>query len=197
VVSETYTRGGAEETTAGGIMMLAFSVLSAILVIAALLYAAGTGQRHKAALAAAGCEPNLSPSGFECTTVWMLARDYTAITNPADQQLSADVAAYTASQRHNLAAAEAALTAEVTAENALATSLARFPFPPAMASTASVLVRNDRGLASLTAEQARSSSLARMRSFNGQVRAASAVVQHEMLLLHQGFESPPTASEEP
>ena len=197
MVSGTYARGGDEPTATGGILILAISLLSALLVIAALLYAAGTGQRHKAALAAAGCEPNLSPSGFQCTTVWMLARDYTAITNPADQQLSADVAAYTASERHNLATAEAALTAEVTSENALGTSLARFPFPPTMAATASALVRNDRALASLTAEQARSSSLARMRSFNGQVRTASAVVQREMLLIHQSFESRPTATQEP
>jgi hypothetical protein len=197
VVSEAYARGGQEQAAAGGIMILAISVLSAILVIAALIYAAGTGQRHKAALAAAGCEPDLSPSGFPCTTVWMLARDYTAITNPAGQQLSADVAAYTASERRNLAAAQAALTAEVTSENALGASLARFPFPPAMAATASALVRNDRALASLTAEQAQSSSLTRMRSLNGQVRAASAVVQREMLLLHEAFGSRPTASQEP
>jgi hypothetical protein len=197
LVSDTYARGGQEQTAAGGFMILAISALCAVLVIAALMYAAGTGQRHKAALAAAGCEPNLSPSGLQCTTVWMLAHDYTAITNPADQQLSADVAAYTASERHNLAAAEAALTAEVTAENAFGTSLARFPFPPGIAPTARALIQNDHALATLTAEQAQSSSLARMRSFNGRVRAASAVVQTEMALIHKDFESRPTASQEP
>jgi hypothetical protein len=178
-------------------MLLAISFLSAVLVIAALIYAAGTGQRHKAALAAAGCEPNLSPSGLQCTTVWTLSREFTAITNPAGQQLSADVTAYTANERHNLAAAEAALTAEVTSENAMGTSLARFPFPPSIAPIARALVRNDRALASLTAEQAQSSSLAQLRSFNDRVRAASSVVQGEMSMIHTAFESRPTASQEP
>ena len=64
-MSETYARGGyaAEETTAGGVILMAISFLAAVLVLAGLVYAAGTGERHKAALAAAGCEPNLSPSG--------------------------------------------------------------------------------------------------------------------------------------
>ena len=48
-------------------------------MIAGLAYAAGTGGRHKAALAFAQCEPNLSPSGLQCTTVQMLTRQYTAI----------------------------------------------------------------------------------------------------------------------
>jgi hypothetical protein len=197
VVSETYGRRGQEATAGGGLLLLAISVLSGILVIAALFYAAGTGQRHKAALAAAGCEPNLSPSGFQCTTVWMLARDYTAITNPADQQLSADVAAYNGSERRNLATAEAALTAQVSAENQMGTSLSRFPFPPAIAPTARALIKSDHALAALTAEQARSTSLAQMRSFNSRVMAASGVVQNEMALIHKEFASRPTASQEP
>ena len=65
---ETYARGGQEQTTAGSVILVAISLLTAFLVIAGLGYAAGTGGRHKAALAAAGCEPNLSPSGLQCTT---------------------------------------------------------------------------------------------------------------------------------
>ena len=139
MTSETYARGG-QPTTAGAVLVGLISVLSAVLVIAGVFYAAGTSGRHKAALAAAGCEPNLSPSGLPCTTVQMLAAQYVAITTPASQQLTTDQAAYTADEWRHLAPAEAALTAEVTVENALGTSLVRFPFPPAIAVPARALI---------------------------------------------------------
>ena len=196
MTSETYARGG-QPTTAGAVLVGLISVLSAVLVIAGIFYAAGTSGRHKAALAAAGCEPNLSPSGLPCTTVQMLATQYAAITTPASQQLTTDQAAYTAAERRHLAPAEAALTAEVTVENALGTSLARFPFPPAVAPPARVLIAANRALARLTAEQARSSSLARLRSFNGRVAVAGATVGADMKIVRKALSSPPAASEEP
>jgi hypothetical protein len=60
-MSQTHAPAGQERTTAGGVILLASSALAAVLVIAGLLYAAGTGPRHQAALAAAGCEPGLAP----------------------------------------------------------------------------------------------------------------------------------------
>jgi hypothetical protein len=78
-MSETSTSGGEQGTAAGRIMLMAISFLAAVLVIAGLLYATGTDERHKAALAAAECEPNLSPSGLQCTTVQMLNSQYMAI----------------------------------------------------------------------------------------------------------------------
>jgi hypothetical protein len=123
-MSEACAGSGREQTTAGGVIIAVSSVLAALLVIAGLCYASGTGARHQAALAAASCEPNLSPSGLPCTTAQMLASEYMAIMTPASQQLNTDMAAYTASEKHNLAEAEAALTAEVTSERAFDTSLA-------------------------------------------------------------------------
>jgi hypothetical protein len=196
-MSAIYADYGREQRTAGGFIVAVISILSAVLVIAGLGYAVGTGGRHKAALAAAGCEPNLSPSGLQCTTVAMLVGQYVKITTPATQELSTDKAAYTAAERHRLGAAEAALAAEVTTENSLTASLARFPFPPSVAPAARRLIQANGVRASLTAEQARSSSLSQMRSFNGRVKSASTAVQADMTLLRTALDARPTANQEP
>lgn len=198
MTSETYYASRDEESTAaGGVILAIAAFVSALLVIAGLAYAAGIGPRHQAALAAGGCEPNLSPSGLHCTTVWMLERQYTSITTSALQQLNADVAAYTASEGRNLAAAETALTAQVTTANALAASLARFPFPPAVAPRASALIKAIDARVKLIAEQARSSSLVQLQSFNGQIQAAGATIVTDMNLVHTALYTRPTASQEP
>jgi hypothetical protein len=196
-MSETYATVGPEDTAVGGVIVIAMSILAAVLVIAGLAYATGTSARHKAALAAAQCEPNLSPSGLQCTTVAMLTSQYTAIMNPARQQLNTDAAAYTASEGHHLAAAESALIAIVAAERALDAKLASFPFSPAVARTAKALIQANQALATLTAEQARSSSLTQLRSFNARVGEASAAVQTEMTLVRKALAAPPTANQEP
>jgi hypothetical protein len=181
--------------SAGGIILVGASALAALLLIAALSYATGIGQRHLAALAAADCEPNLSPSGQQCTTVQMLTSEYLAIVTPTSQQLSTDVSAYTANERGRLAAARAALAAEVTSERALGTSMANFPFPPTVVPTAKALIQADQALAKLTGEQAGASSLTRMRSFDHRVQVATAAVQTELKLLRKALAVPPTSSE--
>jgi hypothetical protein len=191
-MSQAYAAGG-EETRTGGIILLISSSLAALLLIAALVYAVGTGTRHQAALAAADCEPGLSPSGLPCTTVQMLTSEYTGVATPASQQLNADVAAYTANEEHNLAAAEAILTAEVTSEHAFDTSLAGIEFPPAITPMVGALIRANQSRATLTAEQARSSSLTEMRSFDHRIEVASAAVQAEMKIIRTAVESPPPA----
>jgi hypothetical protein len=192
-----YAAGGQERTADGRLIVVVVSVLSAVLVIAGLIYATGTSARHKAALAAAQCEPNLSPSGLQCTTVPMLTSQYTAMINPAIQQLNTDDAAYAANEEQHLAAAESALRAAVASAQALDAKMAAFPFPPAVAAAAKGLIRANQALAGLTAEQARSSSLAQLRSFNPQVQAASAAVQTDMTLLRKALAIPPTVNQEP
>lgn len=191
-MSETYARGGQERTIAGWIVLMAASSLSAILVVAGLIYATGTGERHEAALAAAGCEPGLSPSGLQCTTQQMLISQYMAILTPASRQLNADLTAYTASERHDLlAAAEADLMAEVTSENTFDTSLAGIEFPPAIAPVARALVRAEQVLARLTAEQARSATLTQLKSFSHRVHVADMAVQADMTLILSALRAPP------
>jgi hypothetical protein len=195
-MSETYPVGGQEETATGKVILIVVSALSAVLVLLGLAYATGTGQRHKEALAAAECEPNLSPSGLQCTTVQMLVSQFTGLVTPASQQLDADMAAYTANEGDHLGAAEAALTAEVTSEHALNASLAAFPFPPAVAPVATALIQASQARAKLTAEQARSTSLAQLRSFNHRAEVASAAVASEMRLVRKALNVPPTVAQE-
>ena len=151
MMSEISAGGGERDTTAGRVILMAISFLAAVLVLAGLCYATGTSGRHKAALAAAECEPNLSPSGLHCTTVQMLISQYMAIVTPAVLQLNTDEAAYTADERHNLAAAEVALTAEVASERALDTKLTGFPFPPGVAAIAKALIQANQARARVTA----------------------------------------------
>jgi hypothetical protein len=190
-MSEAQASGGQDQTTAGAVILAVSSALAAVLVIAGLIYATSTGQRHEAALAAAGCEPGLSPSGLQCTTQQMLTSQYLAILTPASQQVNADMAAYTASEGHDLEAAEAALAAEAASRKAFGASLAGIEFPPAIAPVASTLVQADLALAKLIAGQARSSTLTQLRSFNHRVLAADAAVQTDMRLILKALHSPP------
>jgi hypothetical protein len=193
-MSETYARGGQEKTGAGGFIIAVASLLAAVLVLAGLIYAAGTPARHRAALAAAGCEPSLSPAGVQCTTAQMLTKRFLAIMIPARQQLAADQAAYTAAARRgNLAAAQNALTAEVTSEYTSDTSLALITFPPAVMAIAKALIRADEARATLTAKQAQSTSLAQLRSFNRRADLAGAAVQKEIKLIRAALASPSQA----
>ena len=195
MASETYAEGGRRQMSAGGLIIAAVSCLSALLLIGALIYSTGIGQRHLAALAAADCEPNLSPSGLQCTTVQMLTSEYMAIMSPTSQQLTTDASAYTANERHNLTAAKAALAAEVTSERAFDTSMASFPFPPSVVPTAKAMIQADQALAKLTAEQAGSSSLKRLRSFDHRVQVATTAVETELKLLRKALAVPPTPAE--
>ena len=192
-MSDTYARGGQEQTASGGFLIVAISLLSTILVLGALVYAAGTSERHKAALQAAGCEPNLSPSGLQCTTSEMLFNQYVSIMTPDVQQLNTDVAAYTANERRNLAAAETALTAEVASEHSFDSSLAGIQFPPNIAPIAKALIQANEARATLTAKQAQSTSLTQLRSFNRRVKADNTAVNAEMALLRKALDAPPVA----
>jgi len=213
VTSETYGMGSQEQTGAGRVVLL---------VIAGLIYATGTGARHKAAVAAAGCEPSLFISGMPCTTEQMMASRYEAIVTPATQQLNTEMAAYAVNERRDLAAAEADLSAEVVTEQAFDNSLAATTFTPQNRAAAAALIQNatssgtpvplaaailtpqvtaiaealiqaDQALVTLLAEQARSASLTQLRSFNHRVQVASAAVQTEMKLIAKALDSPPPA----
>jgi hypothetical protein len=222
----TYATDGQDETRAGGVILMVASFVAAVLVIAGLIYAAGASGRHKAALAAADCEPSLFITGLPCTTREMVFSQYEGIVTPASKQLNTDMAAYRANDRRNLVAAETALTAEVTTEQALDNSLAAVAFTPQNRATALALITNatstgnpvpsaaitltpqttviadaliqaNQALAKLTAEQARSTSLTQLRSFNHRVQVASAAVQADMKLLRNAISAAPTASQEP
>ena len=190
MTSETHAEGSRRHPTSGGIMIMTSSCLSALLLIAAIIYALGTSGREQAALAAAGCEPTLTPPMQQCTTQPILASQYLAVITPATQQLNTDAAAYAASEGDHLAVAEAALKAEVTSERALDASLTAFAFPPAIKPLARALISANQARATLTAEQAQSSSLSRMRSFDHRAQLADAAVQTAMKLVRAAVDAP-------
>jgi hypothetical protein len=195
-------------------------------VIAGLFYATGASARHQAALATAKCEPSPYFIGLHCITQPMVRSKYEGIVTPAVAQLATYAAAYTAAERHNLAAAEAALTAEVSTEQALASSLAAMAFTPQHKATAdaaityassfgnpfpmtavmftpqltvmdNALIQDIQTVARLTGQQARSSSLGQLRSLNRRVDAAISAVQAEMTLIRTAVAVLPTAGQEP
>jgi hypothetical protein len=221
-MSATYAAGGRDDTAAGKVILMISSSLAAVLVIAGLIYATGTGQRHVAAMAAAGCVPSLFISGLPCTTGQMMASEYLAIATPANQQLSTDMAAYAVNEKSDLAAAKAALTAEAASEQAFDASLSAQLFTPQNMATADALIQNatsngttvplasalfspqvtaianrliqaNQARATLTAEQARSTSLTQLQSFNHRAEVASAAVGVEVNLIRKALGLPPAA----
>ena len=66
-MNQTYAKGRQKDARAGGIILIVASCLATVLVIAGLIYAMGAGDRQQSALAAAGCEPGLSPAGQPAT----------------------------------------------------------------------------------------------------------------------------------
>jgi hypothetical protein len=192
-----YARDGDKSTRAGGVILATVAALSGLLVILGLYYATGTTARHKAAMAAADCEPNLMSVNVGCTTVQMLDSQYRSITNPAIEQLNADVAAYTAAERSNLTAAETAVRAEVATADGLVKGLAGIPFPPFATAQAAAATRAIQARVKVMTEQERSTSLSQLRSFNSRVDAAGTVIQTDLNLLTKAVEHHPTASQEP
>jgi hypothetical protein len=197
VTSYTYARGDEQSTFAGGVILAIIASLATILVIAGLVYAAGTPARHQRALAAGGCEPNLSPNGLPCTTVWQLEGRWTALTTKAYGQLDTDVAAYNTAEFQNLASAKLALTAELTTARTLDATLAQFPFPPDVAARASALRQAILARVKLMIAQLKSSSLAQLRSFDAQADADGGVIVKDTNLVHAVLYIRPTAAQEP
>jgi hypothetical protein len=224
-MSETYS-DDYERETVGGFLVVAISILSGILVLAGLLYAAGAHARNQTALAVNNCEPSQSPSGLPCNTQQMVIGEYNGIVNPTSKLLAADMAAYKVNERRHLAAAEAALSSEVATERALDNSLAGAAYTsqnyanainlitiafdtgvntpgaaillsPQATVIANAAVRDNQALATLTAQQARSTSFTQLRSFNARVGADTAAVQAEMKLIGKTLATPITAAQEP
>jgi hypothetical protein len=225
-MSETYADDDYEPETLGGFLVVAISILSAILVLAGLFYATGAHARNRAALALNDCTPSQSPSGLPCNTQAMVLSQFQGIVTPAGKLLSADMVDYRANEKRHLAAAEAALTSEVATEQALSSSLAAVEYSPQSYANAinlitiafdsgantpsaailltpqttvmaDALIRANQSLMKLTAEQAKSTSLTQLRSFNAKVTAANTVVVNDINAIRKALAVPPTASQEP
>ena len=215
MASQTYPR----ETAGAGFLVTGAALLATILVIAGLIYATGTNARHLAGLAAAGCEPSESPSGLPCTTKQMIASRYTAITDPANRELAADMAAYSATEARHLSAATMALSSEVETEQAFDRALAAAIYTPTHIATAvaltqdadahgnpppldaavftpqisviaNTLIRANQALIKVTSEQARSTSLRQLHSLNHARNTAQATAEAQATLIRKALGLP-------
>jgi hypothetical protein len=226
-MSETYADYDYDrQAAAGGVLLVAISIVAGILVLLGLVYATGAHARNKAALALNDCVPSLSKSGLPCNTQAMVLSQFQGIVTPVGKQLSADMVAYRANEGRNLAAAEAALTSEVATEQSLDSSLTAVAYTPqnyANAITlitvafdsgnptpsaailltpqttvmANGLIQANQALTKLTAEQAKSTTLIQMRSFDSRVNAANATVVADINAIQKVLKVPPTAAQEP
>jgi hypothetical protein len=193
-MNETYGGLARNQEKAGQLIIIVSSVLAAVLVLAGLIYATGSSHRSVMAAAAAGCEPGLTSESAPCVTQQDLASAYSATMNPAGRQLGIDAAAYASSEQGHLAPAEAALTAEVQVEQALAARLAAIRFPAAMVPQVTALIHADQARAKLTATQAHASTLGAMRSFDHQVQLTATAMQMQMQMLQKAINTPPASA---
>jgi hypothetical protein len=209
-------RGPADEKRSsartGAIIVATASSVAAVLVVVILNFDAGAGARQSAQDAAI-----MAP----VTDLGTLARRYAAIAEPIDQQLTAEIGRYDASEDSDLAAARSALQAEVTTERSFDSSLATWlaawkndygaakalqangvsdPDEPviidiryssAVAKTAEALLTADQSGESLTARQAQARTLSGMRSLNGAHQVASNAVEAQAALLRRELHLPP------
>ena len=189
MTSSRYARGGGEEPSGVGIALLvAASLLAAVLVTLALLYAVNFHGWRNAPKAPA------DSSVAADARLAALGRSYLAIADPANQQLDSDVNAYTASEHSNLAAARANLRAEVATASLFDGQLAAIKFPAAVEAIARDVIQANQARGQVITRQARARTLVRMRAFDGRHAAADAAVEAQVKRICQALHLPPPAS---
>ena len=166
--TDGYTRDGrVRPVTPGFALVLVLScVATALLLILALVYYAGSSAR--------------------------IASDYTAVASSANRALTAEVAGYAHNRRRDLAAARADLMREVKTVGSFDDQLETVTFPTAAATAAGALTQADQTLAKLIGLQAQAPSLRKMRSFDRRAEAAAAVVKNQAELIRRALGLPPS-----
>ena len=163
-------------------MIVTASLLAAVLVILAVLYAVGRG---------GGGTP--APSAADAKLA-ALAHRYLAVADPANHRLEVANDGVTHNQRDDLTAARADLRAEVATESRFDRQLGAIPFPPKIAAIARALILANQQRGALTSRQARSASLAQIRSFDSRHAATDAAVEVQVRLLRQALHLPPPST---
>jgi len=163
-------------------MIVAASLLAALLVVLAVMYA--FAPRHSGASSGPGAASTLSRS----------ATRYLAIATAANHRLEIANDGYKKDELSNLAAAKADLRSEVATETSFDEQLAQIPFPLSIASIVRALILANEQRGTLTARQARSTSLAQLRSFDRRHRAKDGAVEVQVRLLRKTLHLPPPAT---
>jgi hypothetical protein len=146
-------------------------------------------------LASGGCasaQRSAQHTGHQSTqSVRALAAEYMAIARPANHRLDVAVEAFADHAHHDLAAAEAALRLEAATERRFDRQLAAITFPPAIASTASALIRVNEIRARLTEKQARARSIPALLAFADDHKMADAQVEAQVRAIRAQLGLPP------
>jgi hypothetical protein len=142
-------------------------------------------------LASGGCASAQHARHPSTQSVRALAAEYMAIARPANHRLDVAVEAFADHAHHDLAAAEVALRLEAATERRFDRQLAAITFPPAIASTASALVRVNEIRARLTERQARARSISALLSFAANHKMADAQVEAQVRAIRAQLGLPP------
>ncbi len=145
-------------------------------------------------LATGGCASAHPAQHRPQPSVRALAAEYLAIARPANHRLDVAVEAYADHAHHNLAAAEAALRFEAATERLFDRQLAAITFPPAIAATASALIRVNEIRARMTERQARARSIPTLLSFDAGHKMADAQVEAQVKVIRAQLGLPPPSS---
>jgi hypothetical protein len=187
---EAYEGYEAEEQTsrAGIALLVAGSLLAGVLVILALLYAGNfDGWRNV---------PQPPPGAASATDAQLAAaaHRYLAVATPANQKLANETTALTAGERNNLAAARAALKAEVATASQFDRQLAGIKFPAAVEPIVRDVIQANQALGRVTARQARARTLAAMRALDARRTAAQTAVEAQVRRLRVALHLPAPSS---
>jgi hypothetical protein len=143
-------------------------------------------------LASGGCASSQRSAQHRSTpSVRALAAEYMAIARPANHRLDVAVDAYEDHAHDNLAAAQAALRSQATTERQFDRQLAAITFPPAIAATASALIRVNEIRARLAEKEARARSIPALLSFTADHKMADAQVEAQVRVIRSQLGLPP------
>jgi hypothetical protein len=149
-MSESYADDAPAATSSGFLIVALGSVVAVILLIVAFSY-------------------NASRSG-------RIASLYTAVADPANQALTAEVAAYNRDQRTNLTAAKADLAKLIETATTFDAGIIAVAFPGNASHAAARLVNADLARIKLFRQQEKATTLRQLRSFNSRDQSANAAV---------------------
>jgi hypothetical protein len=178
-----------EQTSRAGIALLVVgSLVGAVLLILAFMYALNfDGWRNV---------PQPPPGAASATDAQLAAaaHRYLAVATPANQKLANETTAFTAAERNNLAAARAALKAEVATASQFDRQLAAIKFPAAVEPVARDVIQANQALGRVTARQARARTLAAMQALDARRTAAQAAVEAQVKRLRVALHLPAPSS---
>lgn len=123
-----------------------------------------------------------------------LAASYLAIALPANDKLDKAEKGYARNCRTDLAAAEAALRSQAAIEHRFDRQLAAIRFPPAIAATASALIRVNQIRIAFTLRQSRARSVRALLAFTSGHRAADAEVEAQVSTIRAQLGLPPPST---